>query len=121
MGCLDTHIPASITSYLVQPEIVWHFLEDYIMSPLLIINVAYLTGREPSRMLPCMIFSTISTTCYIGAVVAPTDVHRFMLLGSGLCFLGMAGQEMNQLPAQAATISTRNKLRTQMAGDLLVF
>lgn len=114
-------IPAPLASYCVHPEIVVHYLEDYVMSPMLIMNLGYLTGLNSKQMLPCIAYSLVSTTASIGAAIVPTQLQGLAMMASGLCFMGMAATTVNQLPQKAAMISTRNQLRTQVAGDLMVF
>mmetsp|Transcript_55029 Transcript_55029/g.128128 ORF Transcript_55029/g.128128 Transcript_55029/m.128128 type:complete len:388 (+) Transcript_55029:59-1222(+) len=98
-----------------------HFLEDFVVQPILIMNLGYLSGQSPRRMIPCIAWSLLSTFCSSGACLTTTSPHGMILVLLGFSSLGLAAQAVGQLPGHAQSVHTVNKQRSQIAGDLLVF
>mmetsp|Transcript_94758 Transcript_94758/g.203585 ORF Transcript_94758/g.203585 Transcript_94758/m.203585 type:complete len:395 (+) Transcript_94758:68-1252(+) len=116
----DSQLPAPL-SKLAYPEVAMHFLEDFIASPLLILNLGYLAGQKPRQMVPCICYNLIATSGALGAAVSPDELQRALFLITNACFTGMASSCIGSLPGQAATLGNFNRLRVQVSGDLMIF
>ena len=81
MHYLWDHLPV-IWKHITYPEIVVHYLEDYVVMPCCIMNLGYLAGLKPKDRLPCIMLVLLSTTACIGAAVFPASEQRVALWAS---------------------------------------
>ena len=126
-ACSGMHLALALTSGFIPipvplycPEVAFHYVGDFIINPLLLLNLGFIAGVPPREMIPTMIFSFLGTTVAIGAAVAPEETQRLGCLAANVCCIGCTVKRTWDLPAKAASLSWHNKRRCQAASDIMI-
>jgi len=113
--------PAWLTQYVVNPDLVLHYLGDLICIPLLEANLCCLSGTSYIEMIPVVALSTLTTCGTIASVTLANPVHQAACIGGSVLGIALTGQVLQPFIDQARTIEHNNHRRCGISRDLLVF
>lgn len=104
------------------PSLAARYLQDLIVSPLLLVNLGFLAGCQRHEMLPTICMSLLGSAGGICAALAPSGTQQWMFLGMSAAAVSAAAIDITQrLPRHAGHVSPRNEVRCRISADLLAF
>lgn len=121
LGPLPDSIAELVSSWgIAFPEVALRHIQDFVVSPLLLINLGYLVGAGPREMLPAISYEFLATSCSIAGACYPEHLGQYILTGVACLSHFAAAAFVSELPTRRPQIATSNKIRCRTAGDLMI-
>jgi len=114
-------VPDPLALHAAYPAIAAHYVQDFVFSPLVILNLGYMAGVKGSDLKLPIAGSICGAGCAFAAAVAPTASLRCGFFLAEVCSLAIAGRSLSSLTTHAQKISVPNKVRTQLTTDFFLF
>eukprot|EP00747_Dinoflagellata_sp_TGD_P169374 gnl/TRDRNA2_/TRDRNA2_198212_c0_seq1.p1 gnl/TRDRNA2_/TRDRNA2_198212_c0~~gnl/TRDRNA2_/TRDRNA2_198212_c0_seq1.p1 ORF type:complete len:276 (-),score=30.04 gnl/TRDRNA2_/TRDRNA2_198212_c0_seq1:332-1159(-) len=113
--------PKEHTTYVAFPDVVVHYAQDLITSPMIVMNLGRLAGRSATQMAPTALYSVFATCAAIAAATVTDPYQQMALMSLNVLLLTTAAVDITHtVPVCAAMVSTVNKFRCEVSMDLLV-
>ena len=118
----SNHPNAWVAAHVAQPEIAIHFMKELLLTPLIVLNLGYVAGRNFKEMLPTMCFVTTGAGGALGVAILTDPLWQVASLSVSAVSLFLAARHISQdLPRYAHSVSPVNKMRCRISADLLVY
>lgn len=114
-------VPDPLALHAAHPSIAAHFLQDFVVSPILILNIGQVAGLSGSQMACTVLCSVCGTAGALGAAVAPAAAVQSWCIGASVLGAVAAGRMLESRSAMGSRVSSTNRIRAEVASEMLNF